>query len=294
MTYQDICQLNGAAPSEILHSLGKAVFPQEEFTLDFTVVLYSRAGISPIMIDGKEYQIRRKCITVWRPGQRVLFTPSEDLDYRTLIISGDLQKQLAVSSVFLTLFVTEEYPVIRITSAYNEALVRFFESIDIVCGFHDNPYKKDCLQSLLRALFFSTGYYVFRSLRFKNGDLYKFASEYSSFEGTATSRFVRLVEEHSMKQRRLSFYAQKMDYNPKYLSALIKRETGISGQEVIDQYSALSAMAKLSYGHQSIKQISDEMDFQSQSDFGKFFKRMTGASPMEYRKSRFRRINQDM
>ena len=44
-------------------------------------------------------------------------------------------------------------------------------------------------------------------------------------------------------------------------------------------------MAKLTYTHKSIKEISNEMEFPTQSDFGKFFKRMTGKSPLEYKKS---------
>lgn len=291
MTYEDFCTLNGIQYPDIMHSLDSAVFPEGEFCPDFTIVLYSTDGISPIMIDGKEYQIRRKSISVWRPGQRISFVSDPSLKYQLLAISGDLQQHLNVSSVFLTLFVAQEYPVIRVTSAYNDALHHFFDSIKIVCNFQDNPYKKDCMLSILRALFFSTGYYVFRSLRFRSGDLYKFASEYPAYENSVTSKFIKLVEEYSMTERHLSFYARKLDYNPKYLSALIKRETGRSGQNLIDQYSVLSAMAKLSYGHRSIKEISDEMDFQSQSDFGKFFKRLTGFSPLAYRKSRFSSIS---
>lgn len=290
MTFKEFCSLNRIDDPDILLSLDEAVFPDHEFCPDFTLVLYSTGGISPISIDGKEYSIRRRCISVWRPGQRISFSPDASLKYQLLAISGDLQQHLNVTSVFLTLFVAQEYPVIRVTSAYNDALHHFFDSIRIVCNFQDNPYKKDCMLSILRALFFSTGYYVFRSLRFRGGDLYKFASEYPEHENSVTTRFIKLVEEHSMTKRHLSFYAQLMDYNPKYLSALIKRETGLSGQNLIDQYSVLSAMAKLSYGHRSIKEISDEMDFQSQSDFGKFFKRLTGFSPLAYRKSRFSSI----
>lgn len=288
MTYEDFCRLNGKDGGDIMLSLDKAVFPQEEFCLDFTLVLYSTDGISPIRIDGKDYLIRRRCISVWHPGQNILFMPDNSLEYQVLAIGGDLQRHLNVGSIFLTLFVAQEYPVIRVTSVYNKALRHFFDSIRIVCTFNENPYKKDCMLSILRALFYSTGYYVFRSLRFQNGDLYKFASENSSCDNSTVARFVKLLETHSMKERHLSFYAAALDYNPKYLSALIKRETGHSGQDMIDQYSVLAAMAKLSYGHQSIKEISDQMCFQSQSDFGKFFKRLTGYSPLAYRKSRFR------
>lgn len=292
MTFEEFCKLNGIDNPDIMERLDSAVFPQDEFSVDFTIILYSTNGVSPIRINSEEYTIRRKSITVWRPGQRICFTPSEDLKYKVLLISGNLQDHLNVGSMFLTMFVTEEYPVIRITNAYNETLHLFFDSLEAVCGFHSNPYKKDCMLSILRALFYSTGYYVFRSLKFKNGDLYKFANEYSQHEDNVLTRFIKLVEEHSLTNRHLSFYGEKLGYNPKYLSALIKRETGNSGQNIIDQYSVLAAMAKLSYGHQSIKEISDEMNFQSQSDFGKFFKRLTGTSPLAYRKNRFRRYEE--
>ena len=290
MTFDAFCGLNGLNSEETLHVLEHAEFPGEEFCPDFTIILFSTAGISGIRIDGKDYTVRRKCISVLRPGQNICFNPQEGLKYKLLAISGDLQRYLNVGSVFLTLFIADEYPVIRITSAYYNALTMFFDSISIVSSFSDNPYKKDCQLSILKALFYSTGYYVFRSLRFGSSALYKFASEYPEMDNSVISKFLKLVEQHSFKHRHLSFYAKLMDYNPKYLSGIIKRETGHTGQDIINQYSVLSAMARLSYGHQSIKEISDQMEFQSQSDFGKFFKRMTGLSPLAYRNSRFRRF----
>lgn len=290
LAFSDFCGMNGLGGAESLHVLDSAVFPEGPFSGDFTIVLYSTKGISDIKIDSKNYKLRRRCISVWRSGQIIEFRPAEDLQYQLLLISGELQQFLNVGSVFLTLFVTDEYPVIRITSAYNEALVRFFDSISIVNTFEDSPYKRDCLLSILRALFYSTGYYVFKSLRFRDGQLFKFASGNISEENGTVARFIRLVEQKSITERHLNYYAKELDYNPKYLSALVKRETGYSGQSVIDQYSVLTAMARLSYGRRSIKEISHEMNFQSQSDFGKFFKRLTGLSPMNYRKNRFKSV----
>ncbi|MDY3784108.1 MAG: helix-turn-helix domain-containing protein [Candidatus Cryptobacteroides sp.] len=288
ITYTDFCNLNGIDPGENMHCLEEARFPEGDFSGNFTVVIYSSKGICPISIDGRQFTIRRKCISVWRPGQVINFSPVPELKYRLLLISGELKQYLNVGNQFLTLFVTEEYPVIRVTSAYDDALRLFFDSISIVARFNDNPYKRDCELSILRALFFSTSYYVFQSLRFKNGNILKFASEFPGSGNEVVIRFIRLIEIHSTTCRHLAFYAKELDYNPKYLSALVKRQTGYSGQALIDQYSVLTAMAKLSYGHRSIKEISDEMNFQSQSDFGKFFKRMTGVSPINYRKDRFK------
>ena len=290
MDRAEICRLNGLNPEEDMHILQSMRFPDEEFSGDFTIVLYSQNGISDIKIDGRDFVLRRKCVSVMHPGQKILFHPDGSLVYQVLLISGTLAHYLNAGNAFLTLFVTDEYPVIRVTTAYNDVLRRFFESITIVNGLPANPYKKACQLSLLQALFYSTGYYVSKSLHVSEDGLANFVRAYPSVENSTVTRFISLIEQHSATQRRMSFYAALMDYNPKYLSALVKRETGHSGQDLIDQYSLLAAMARLSYGHLSIKEISNELGFQSQSDFGKFFKRLTGLSPSSYRKRRFRRI----
>lgn len=287
MNYQDFCLLNGIDSPDTFTSIENCVMPEGDFVPMFTLVLYSYQGTANVSIDGKDYVMRRKSMSVWRPGQTIRIQPDSKFLYKVLAIGGDLGRELNVSSVFLTLFILDEYPVIRITSTYDEAVSLFFGAMEKVVRFESNPYKKDCLLSLLRAFFYSTGYYIFRSLKFSGHELYKITSGYPMKEDNTVTRFIKLVEEFSQTKRSLSFYAEKLDYNPKYLSALIKRETGYSGQSMIDQYSVLSAMAKLSYGHKSVKEISNEMEFPSQSDFGKFFKRMTGFSPLAYRKTRF-------
>jgi len=46
----------------------------------------------------------------------------------------------------------------------------------------------------------------------------------------------------------------------------------------------LEAKALLKSTNMTIQQISDELHFPSQSFFGKYFKRLAGVSPREYRK----------
>jgi AraC-like DNA-binding protein len=48
----------------------------------------------------------------------------------------------------------------------------------------------------------------------------------------------------------------------------------------------LEARALLKSTDKSIGQISDELNFPSQSFFGKYFKRRTGSSPLQYRKGK--------
>ena len=71
----------------------------------------------------------------------------------------------------------------------------------------------------------------------------------------------------------------------KYLSAILKQETGMTALEWIEHYVILYAKSCLNSTTMTIQEISDELDFPSQSVFGKYFKRVEGVSPKNYRVS---------
>ncbi|WP_298650554.1 helix-turn-helix domain-containing protein [uncultured Proteiniphilum sp.] len=90
---------------------------------------------------------------------------------------------------------------------------------------------------------------------------------------------------HFKQHRGLDFYASKLCLTPKYMSTIIKQTSGKTAGDWIDDYILLEAKALLKSTNMTIQQISDELNFPSQSFFGKYFKRLTGVSPKEYRKS---------
>ena len=59
--------------------------------------------------------------------------------------------------------------------------------------------------------------------------------------------------------------------------------SGRSALNIIDEYVIAESKALLHSTTRSIQQISNELNFVSQSVFGKYFKRITGLSPKEYR-----------
>ena len=94
--------------------------------------------------------------------------------------------------------------------------------------------------------------------------------------------FLTLLEQHFTQERSISFYADRMCLTPKYLSTIVKEVSGKHGMQWIDEYVALEAKALLREGSMSVKQVSDKLNFPSQSMFGRFFKKMTGYSPKQY------------
>jgi AraC-like DNA-binding protein len=98
-------------------------------------------------------------------------------------------------------------------------------------------------------------------------------------------RFIGLVAEHFKQHRDLDFYADKLCISKKYLSTLLKEHTGMTAFMWIEQYVVLYAKSSLSSTKMTIQQVSDELNFPSQSVFGKYFKRIEGISPKAYRES---------
>jgi AraC-like DNA-binding protein len=94
--------------------------------------------------------------------------------------------------------------------------------------------------------------------------------------------FLALLEQYYTQERSISFYADRMCLTPKYLSTIVKEVSGKHGMQWIDEYVALEAKALLREGTMSVKQVSDKLNFPSQSMFGRFFKKMTGYSPKQY------------
>lgn len=84
------------------------------------------------------------------------------------------------------------------------------------------------------------------------------------------------------KERTVQFYATKVGITPKYLSSIVLHYTGETASEVIDNYVAGRIKQALYSNNTNIRKVSDHYNFPNQSFFGRFFKRMTGESPLEY------------
>ncbi len=113
----------------------------------------------------------------------------------------------------------------------------------------------------------------------------KTESSDSSRQSELTNQFIRLVERNYTKQRELKFYAQKLALTPKHISLVVKRTSGKSATEWIEKYVILDAITQLTSTDKSIKEIAYDLGFPSQSFFGKYFLRVTGVSPAQYRKT---------
>lgn len=85
------------------------------------------------------------------------------------------------------------------------------------------------------------------------------------------------------KERDVSFYARMQHITPRYFSTIIKEKTGDSALQWIVRMVITEAKQLLEESDLSIKEIADQLNFPTQSFFGKYFKQYVGVSPKEYR-----------
>ena len=211
------------------------------------------------------------------PGEIVQYTYiSDDFSGLVFIMSERFTDNLELSirdSVSVLLYLKAN-PVIHLAPDEIELFRKYYDILQHTVRMPNNSNRLEIIRLLLQALLYIIN--DFRQLQEKN------ALQKTKHEGLFDA-FYNLVLAHYKESRKTEFYANKLYLTPKYLSTLIKEISGRSVAEWIDNYVVLEAKSLLKTSNMTIQQISDELNFANQSFFGKFFKRITGMSPKEYK-----------
>jgi AraC family transcriptional regulator, transcriptional activator of pobA len=118
----------------------------------------------------------------------------------------------------------------------------------------------------------------------------RFFEEKFHFEGNQPMRdvirnFIHLLEDNYIREHSVRFYAGRLSIHPNYLNALIKRHTGLSAKESIQNKILLETKYLLHSTRLSIKEISNLLGFKDPNYFAVFFKQLEKVSPIHYRSS---------
>lgn len=104
-------------------------------------------------------------------------------------------------------------------------------------------------------------------------------------------KFERLLDEYFKDKTlrknglpQVRYFADKVCLSPNYFGDLIKKETGMTAQEYIQNKIITVAKEWVSDTDLTISQISYELGFQYSQHFNRFFKKGVGCTPVEYRK----------
>ena len=95
--------------------------------------------------------------------------------------------------------------------------------------------------------------------------------------------FLRLLPQNYMQHRDLVFYADQLNITTTYLSRVVRQISGRTVADFIQQALLSEAARLLRTTRESISQIAAHLRFSDQAAFTKFFIRMKGMSPKQFR-----------
>ena len=96
--------------------------------------------------------------------------------------------------------------------------------------------------------------------------------------------FIRLLPRYFIEHHDIPFYAEQLHISTVYLSRVVRQVTGRTVIDYINQMLLMEASFLLQTSQLSISQIADHLHFADTPSFSKFFSRLNGMSPKEYRK----------
>jgi AraC family transcriptional activator of pobA len=97
--------------------------------------------------------------------------------------------------------------------------------------------------------------------------------------------FIRLIDKNYDRLRLPGQYAEMLNVTPNHLNALCKEHLGIQAGEVIRSRIVLEAKRLLINLDLTVSEIAYKLNFNDNSYFTKFFRKETGMTPEDFRKS---------
>jgi len=104
-----------------------------------------------------------------------------------------------------------------------------------------------------------------------------------SHEQRIFDRFLQLVTQHCAEHHQIGYYAERMCLTERYLSTVVRQTSGATAKDWIDRALITRIKIELHHTDKPAAQIADEMHFANPSFFSKYFRRLTGMTPGEYK-----------
>ena len=235
------------------------------------------AGQLSCLVDFRMWSLKAPAVALFLPGQVV---ESIDLDENfagfSFVINQSFTDSLNLPVSLQERLFIKDKQFYSVSEEVIDALSTVYRQVLRLMNQPDNPYREEIIRHLFSAHYYGLGYYI-HGLQSQPATM--------TTQQEKCEKFLSLVAENFKTQRDIGFYANKLGVTSKYLSTMLKQETGMTALDWIEKHVVLYAKSCLSSTSKTIQEISDELDFPSQSVFGKYFKRVEGMSPKAYRQS---------
>lgn len=241
----------------------------------FTLILQ---GWLRVVYNSRELMLRPHDLCIYSPGMAITIVEASP-DYRGICLLADEDTSLRVPSV-RDLVRLAYAPIVRLHEPKVALPPEVAERLEvkmreIISTLHSSHIYKNEILLLLYSVFL---------LDFQG------AQEQVIRQHSVPQRmeelyigFMRLLPRHFAEHHDIGFYASQLSITPDYLSRIVRRVSGRTVVDYINQLLMMEASHLLTATTLSVSQIADRLHFADTPSFSKFFSRLTGQSPREYR-----------
>jgi AraC family transcriptional activator of pobA len=239
--------------------------------VDLGQLLYVQAGHAVLDVEGEVREIGEPSIQVVPPMSVHGFRFSKDIAGYVMTLATPLIDWLQDS-------LADAPPSLRQAGCYPVGADKGY--VDMLCERIDREYATPApgrdfvLHSLIGAL----ASWVCRQQLQRRAELWR--PERSQMHVAA---FTRLVEQHYREHWPVGRYASELAITSAQLNNVSRRVLGQSALEHLHQRLLLETKRNLVYTTMTVAQISDLLGFSEVAYFSRFFRRLEGASPTQFR-----------
>lgn len=248
------------------------------FMAAYTFTLVTEGWLT-IVYNNQQLTLHPDDLYIYSPGMHVTVVEASD-DYHGICLLAD--ENVSIELPIVRDLVRLAYqPIIRLhecklTLAHDDALILADKMREIIAYLHSTHiYKAEVLRML----------YTIFLLDMQNAQEKAISHLYVPKRTEEVFyAFMRLLPQHFAKQHNISFYADRLNITPTYLSRIVRKLTGRTVIDYINQMLLMEASFLLRTTSLSVAQVADLLSFADTASFSKFFTRMKGLSPGRYRR----------
>lgn len=239
-------------------------------------------GSMRVKVDFREYTIEKGMVYVNLPQNIVQMEHLDNFRVIGVVVSAPYMKALnADITMLMPMFHQfQRHNTIAIDQNKMELISKYLELLNVTVRVQNSPYKREIVRNMISMLCYSVREIVDSRKRAEISE-----GAVSSKHAMVYERFMRLLVENYAAQRSVAFYAEQLSLTPKYFSKIIYDFSGRSAAGWIDEYVMIEAKTLLKFSRMTIYQISEYLNFASQSFFGRYFKHHAGMSPGDFRRN---------
>ena len=239
------------------------------------VISLCHAGSCQADFDMRPIEFKQHDIAVMLPDHIIGHGEySEDYSTTMIVIDREFFDQLTNREAFSGYLKYKDYPNYHLNDEQYSHITTILATLRLVVEIH-HPKRTESLANLLDILFYALTDYrsdePLYQVEVRNAHLF--------------NAFYDLLINNYKEQHEIAWYAEKLCLTTKYFSGVIRRITGKSAAQWIDEILILQAKRLLfTRRDMNIQQIAFELGFKGNANFCRFFKDQTGLRPSQYRK----------